>query len=383
MRQVIQNCEHISMDMSGVEENLANGISVENVADCLQSNTTGTLLLDCRPFIAFNDNHVLDALNVYCPPILKRRSNGFVSLENIVTCERKRKLLQEGQYKSVIVYDADTTDLAHSAKDSNLYPVLKSLRQQVDIEQVNFIIGGFNAFKASNPQLCVGQNGNPPAVTLAPPPKYTSCKGGPVEILPGLYLGDSLHSAQQDTLRELGITCLLNVSTTCKNMFEQDFDYMNIPVNDNDSANISSWFNEAIHFIDNARDNEGKVLVHCHAGVSRSATVCIAYIMYKNTMQLEEAFDHVRSKRGVISPNLNFMQQLKEFEKDLFGSGAKTYDIPDSVSSISNSLASVDFDLSCSSTSASDFSASSGAFDFTFASPAVPPLSPRELVSPS
>ena len=136
-----------------------------------------------------------------------------------------------------------------------------------------------------------------------------------------------------------------------------------------------------ISFTDNARDNAGKVLVHCHAGVSRSATVCIAYLMFKNNMFLEEAFEHVRLRRGVISPNLNFMQQLKEYETSLFG--GKVYEITDSVSSISTSLASVDFDISSSSTSVSDFSATSGAFDFTFASSGVPPLSPRELVSPS
>ena len=125
------------------------------------------------------------------------------------------------------------------------------------------------------------------------------------------------------------------------------------------------------------------MLVHCHAGVSRSATVCIAYLMYKNNFTLEKAFDHVRSRRGVISPNLNFMQQLQEFETDIFG--AKSYELPDSVSSLSTSLASVEFDFSCSARS-SDFSASSGAFDFTFASvsssPAIP-HSPRAVLSSS
>lgn len=115
------------------------------------------------------------------------------------------------------------------------------------------------------------------------------------------------------------------------------------------------------------------MLIHCHAGISRSATVCIAYLMYKNNLSLEKAFDHVRSRRGVISPNLNFMQQLQEFEKDTCG--ANSYDFPDTVSSLSTSLASVEFDFSSSSRS-SDFSASSGAFDFTFASvtssPSVP-----------
>ncbi|WAR21072.1 DUS4-like protein [Mya arenaria] len=197
----------------------------------------------------------------------------------------------------------------------------------------------------------------------------TNYNGGPVEIIPGLYLGDSTHSCQAAVLRELGVTCLLNVSTTCKNMFEGEFDYMNIPVNDNDQANLADWFLEAINFIDNARDNDGKVLVHCQAGVSRSATVCIAYIMYKNDMTLEDAFDLVRARRGVISPNLNFMQQLKEFEKELIC--RKMSDISDSVCSISTSLASVDFDATSSSTSVSDYSASSGAFDFTFASSSV------------
>lgn len=365
--------------------NIANGISIEEVNAIIRYHTNKPLFLDCRPFMVYNENHVVEAVNVHFPPILKRRSNGFISLENIVTCEHKRRLLVEGKFDSVIVYDADTQDLARSAKDSNLFPVLKSLRQQVKLSQVNFIIGGFNEFKCEFPDLCVGQHGNKTTWSLAPPARYnvheSRSKEGPVEILPGLYLGDSQHSAQQDILQQLGITCLLNVSTTCKNLFEKEFDYMNIPVNDNDSANISSWFNEAIGFIDNARDNDGKVLIHCQAGVSRSATVCIAYIMFKNGMNLEDAFDYVRSRRGVISPNLNFMQQLKEFEKDILG--AKVYRIPETVSSISDSLASVDFDASYSSTSISDFSSSSSAFDFPFASPTIAPIPPQELASPS
>lgn len=140
MRQDIRNCSNISVDMSGVEENIANGISVSDAVEIVQDSDT-TLVLDCRPFIAFNDSHIINALNVYCPPILKRRSNGFVSLENIVTCERRRRQLQDGHYLRVLCYDTDTEDLTQSGKDSNLYAVLKSLRQQVDISQICYIIG--------------------------------------------------------------------------------------------------------------------------------------------------------------------------------------------------------------------------------------------------
>ncbi|KAH3788177.1 hypothetical protein DPMN_166310 [Dreissena polymorpha] len=265
--------------MSEVGETIAESVAVEEVSQLLCAGDGQTLLLDCRPFMAFNENHIVNAVNVYLPPILKRRSNGFVSLENIVQCESRRKMLQDKQFVRVIAYDNDTTALATSAKDSNLYPVLKSLRQQIDIDDVLYICGGFQQFQESFPDLCIGQNGKAEVTSLTPPPKRTTCKSGPVEIVPWLYLGDSHHSCQQAALKEMGVTCLLNVSTTCKNMFEAEFDYMNIPVNDTDTANLACWFMDAIQFIDNARDSDGKVLVHCQAGVSRSATVCIAYMM--------------------------------------------------------------------------------------------------------
>lgn len=59
------------------------------------------------------------------------------------------------------------------------------------------------------------------------------------------------------------------------------------------------------------------VLVHCQAGVSRSATVVIAYLMKHTLMTMTDAYKYVRSRRPVVSPNLNFMGQLLEFERDL------------------------------------------------------------------
>ena len=59
---------------------------------------------------------------------------------------------------------------------------------------------------------------------------------------------------------------------------------------------------------------QGRVLVHCRAGVSRSATVCIAYIMQKQGLSLDSAYEFVKSKRPVIDPNINFIRQLQKFE---------------------------------------------------------------------
>lgn len=141
MRQLAGKVCNISVDMSSEEATIAKGVNPEKVADCLQNATNSTLILDCRPFMAYNEKHIKYSSNVHCPPILKRRSNGFISLENIVPCERQRRNLQEGHFCNVIVCDANTVDLSSPAKDSNLNSVIKSLKQQVEIDVVMFLIG--------------------------------------------------------------------------------------------------------------------------------------------------------------------------------------------------------------------------------------------------
>lgn len=70
---------------------------------------------------------------------------------------------------------------------------------------------------------------------------------------------------------------------------------------------------------DEARDNQKGVLVHCLAGISRSVTVTVAYLMSRENMTLNQAYDHVKMCKPNISPNFTFMGQLLEFEKDLHG----------------------------------------------------------------
>uniref|UniRef100_A0A8D2NK95 Dual specificity phosphatase 4 n=1 Tax=Zosterops lateralis melanops TaxID=1220523 RepID=A0A8D2NK95_ZOSLA len=156
----------------------------------------------------------------------------------------------------------------------------------------------------------MGKHGDPP-----------NPRGGPVEILPFLYLGSAYHAARRDMLDALGITALLNVSSDCPNHFEGHYQYKCIPVEDNHKADISSWFMEAIEYIGECllRGWEccGRVLVHCQAGISRSATICLAYLMMKKRVKLEEAFEFVKQRRSIISPNFSFMGQLLQFESQV------------------------------------------------------------------
>lgn len=59
----------------------------------------------------------------------------------------------------------------------------------------------------------------------------------------------------------------------------------------------------------------GNVLVHCRFGVSRSATIVIAYIMEKYKLTFEEAFLYVKKQRKFINPNPGFVNQLKKYQR--------------------------------------------------------------------
>ncbi|NWY07653.1 DUS4 phosphatase, partial [Nothoprocta ornata] len=283
------------------------------------------LLLDCRPFLAHSAGHIRGALNVRCNTIVRRRAKGAVSLEQILPAEGEvRARLRAGLYAAVVVYDERSARAEALRDDSTVALVVRALRRDTARADIRLLAGGYERFSSEYPEFCSQSkslsSGPGPAGAEGLDLGCSSCgtplhdQAGPVEILPFLYLGSAYHAARRDMLDALGITALLNVSPDCPNHFEGHYEYKSIPVEDNHKADISSWFMEAIEFIDAVQERRGRVLVHCQAGISRSATICLAYLMMKQRVRLDEAFEFVKQRRSVISPNFSFMGQLLQFE---------------------------------------------------------------------
>uniref|UniRef100_UPI003AAD0CC6 dual specificity protein phosphatase 7-like isoform X2 n=1 Tax=Centroberyx gerrardi TaxID=166262 RepID=UPI003AAD0CC6 len=74
---------------------------------------------------------------------------------------------------------------------------------------------------------------------------------------------------------------------------------------------------KAYYLEDEARSKQCGILVHCLAGISRSVTVTVAYLMQRLNLSLNDAYDFVKRKKSNISPNFNFMGQLLDFERTL------------------------------------------------------------------
>ncbi|CAG8486423.1 24512_t:CDS:2 [Cetraspora pellucida] len=123
-------------------------------------------------------------------------------------------------------------------------------------------------------------------------------------IIPGLYLGrlNSLIAASdQSWLKEHKITHILTVADSISPSFPGLFKYKVISIRDHPSQNISRHFEEMFEFIQSVLDQEGgKILVHCHQGVSRSASVVIAYIMRSQQVSLDHALKLVKERRSAI-----------------------------------------------------------------------------------
>jgi protein-tyrosine phosphatase len=118
-----------------------------------------------------------------------------------------------------------------------------------------------------------------------------------------------------------GITHIINVTKNIPFYHENSesikIEYLRVSVNDSCDQDIKKYFDEANNFIDKVKQQNGKVLVHCQAGISRSPTIVIAYLMNSKNLSLEECYDDVKKIRPIVEPNFLFYSQLHIYESCL------------------------------------------------------------------
>lgn len=209
---------------------------------------------------------------------------------------------------------------------------------------------------------------------------------GPSQILPNLYLSDAMTARWGGTLDKLGVThiiCAMEEPVTYPRT-KQDIKILHIPISDEVSSDLLSYFPSAVEFISDALGTDAAtglekqevaelkqvanalesdcpasaptstptievtaatptpgdtkfqdlpmsnsnlnpntnpknvVLVHCLAGMSRSASVVCAYLLATTSMNTQETISFVRSRRSIIQPNYGFEKQLKAWEAKYF-----------------------------------------------------------------
>lgn len=96
-------------------------------------------------------------------------------------------------------------------------------------------------------------------------------------------------------------------------------DYIHIPVSDCSSTPLSDHFDEVADKIQLTAELGGRTLVHCNAGVSRSAALCMAFLLKHHGVTLLQAHGWVKTCRPIVRPNNGFWEQLIRYEMELRG----------------------------------------------------------------
>jgi len=285
----------------------------------LINNEESCLLLDCRTFMAFNANHIKGALNVSCSDRItrKRLIDGKINVVDVISGQEGKELYRSLESDAeIVVYDESSMELGALATTHPLRLLTDCLHKRG--RKSRFLLGGLDAFKQSYGCMCSQPDLDAPLLFSPTSPEVNCDIDTAVasEILPYLLIGNQRDAANRERLTELGVTHVLNVTAQLPLHFESDgITCKRLSASDSGSQNLKQYFAEAIEFIDNAREANGRVLVHCQAGVSRSPTIVIAYLMAKKQQNLSEAFSFVKDRRAIVAPNLNFMGQLLEFDQ--------------------------------------------------------------------
>ncbi|XP_073532521.1 dual specificity protein phosphatase 18 [Phyllobates terribilis] len=134
-----------------------------------------------------------------------------------------------------------------------------------------------------------------------------------------LSLSNAAAASKATLLTGHHITCVINVSLECPAFVIPDVEYLHFPVADLPETPLYDNFKAISHKINEVAAAGGRTLIHCAAGISRSPTLCLAYLMEHHGLTLLAAHTHLKQCRPIIRPNIGFWRQLIAYEVYLFG----------------------------------------------------------------
>ncbi|KAF9535845.1 hypothetical protein CPB83DRAFT_830744 [Crepidotus variabilis] len=186
---------------------------------------------------------------------------------------------------------------------------------------------------------------------------------GPVQVIPGIWIGSEDNARDWKGLIERGIRSILNVAKEVSSPFDAPqplrpamstpnlklrgqsdptyypahiqsgrpaMHYLKLQWSHGQQDLVNNGFKAGINFVDAALERGEGCLIHCQCGISRSATMVIALVMRAASERLssvppevwalqgmQPAYDFVKEKSSCIGPNMSLIYQLLEYEKAL------------------------------------------------------------------
>lgn len=140
------------------------------------------------------------------------------------------------------------------------------------------------------------------------------------KIVDDLYLGGMNNARNSQELKHFGINAIINgaMELTINSEMKEKYDYTKFEWDDTIEFSNTKEFSESLEIVADTIHSKLKsgltVLVHCFAGISRSTSAILAYLIKYKKMTYTAAFEMVQKVRPIIKPNPGFIQQLRDFK---------------------------------------------------------------------
>ncbi len=268
-------------------------------------------IIDGRSNIAYNRSHIEGSVSVTFPQFMTKRIIAnppklweLLSVDNPIIIKIRDILNEKTENIYYLIDNTFSDDLSKSMSsyygDTLVFMLyddfIEQSKDKINLVSIEFISQDF---------------------PILSPPYTPETRFEISEIIPGLYLSGEEIASNKELLKQKQITTIINMTTHVLSTYGDEFKYFCFPLVDQGDCDIKQYFVDTFKIIDEALSNNQNILVHCQAGISRSATIVIAYIIRKQKKTMDESLKFVQSKRSCVSPNLGFCGQLIRYEKEL------------------------------------------------------------------
>lgn len=136
------------------------------------------------------------------------------------------------------------------------------------------------------------------------------------KVTNALFISNARSACSEDLIQKEAVTLCINV-TRMQPFPAARVVELRIPVYDDPNEDLYRYFDQCADAIAAEAAKGGHSVVYCKNGRSRSATICLAYLMKHRQLSLADAFQKVKTARSVVDPNSGFWVQLKKYEEEL------------------------------------------------------------------
>uniref|UniRef100_A0A915Q7L8 Tyrosine-protein phosphatase domain-containing protein n=1 Tax=Setaria digitata TaxID=48799 RepID=A0A915Q7L8_9BILA len=138
------------------------------------------------------------------------------------------------------------------------------------------------------------------------------------EVLPGSLYISGICALRASVIEEYGITLIINATSEVPNSASLGkLPRIKLWLDDTQDSWALSYMDFVCNKILKVITRGGKVLIHSVQGVSRCATICLAFLTKYKFKTLRDAYMYLASVRPKVQPNIGFWRQLISFEQDL------------------------------------------------------------------